>query len=51
MAWKEVGATAGDALAVGVGARDAGLEPPFLDPGAAAWDEETSSEAGCAMTI
>jgi hypothetical protein len=52
MAWNEVDATAGDILAAGVAARDAGLDPPFLDPGTAAWDdEETSSEAGCAMTI
>lgn len=51
MAWNPVDATAGDIRAAGVAARDAGLEPPFLDPGAAAWDEGTSSEAGCAMTI
>lgn len=51
MAWNPVDATVGDNLAAGVAARDAGFEPPFLDPGAAAWDEETSSEAGCAMTI
>lgn len=51
MAWNEVDAAAGDTLAAGVAARDTGLDPPFLDPDSAAWDEETSSKAGCAMTI